>query len=102
VGLPDFAHYEFNDGLKAGVDIDVAWATWSVPFDREEDVTFMATAYYLSPAVRKYWEDHYKGKVLWYGTTIEGIADLLENLQKERAAHPAAAVAAVIAAPAKP
>ena len=33
----------------------------SVPFDREEDVYFVATAYYLSPAVRTYWEKQLGG-----------------------------------------
>ena len=39
---------------KKGLDIDACWATWSVPFDQEEDFAFIATAYYLSPAVRTY------------------------------------------------
>ncbi len=41
-------------------------------------MTFVATAYYLSPPVRKYWEELYDGRVLWFGTTLENIADLLE------------------------
>jgi hypothetical protein len=28
--------------------------------------------------VRKYWEELYDGRVLWFGTTLENIADLLE------------------------
>jgi hypothetical protein len=52
-----------------------------VPFDREEDFTFMATAYYLSPAVRAHWEKQLGGPVLWFGTTLEAIADYLEKLE---------------------
>lgn len=81
IGLIDLAHYDIEDELKAKINVEAGWATWSVPIDREEDVTFIATAYYLSPAVRKFWEETVEGPILWYGTTMEGIADLLESLQ---------------------
>lgn len=77
-GVVDLRHYEMHDELKAGLDSSSCWATWSVPFDKEEDMTFIATAYYLSPAVRKFWEEKYDGRVLWFGTTLENIADFLE------------------------
>ena len=66
--------------------LSACWATWSVPFDREEDFHFVATAYYLSPAVRTYWEKQLNGPILWFGTTLEGIADHLEKLQAEKPA----------------
>ena len=87
--------YEMKDTLddiKKTLDIDACWATWSVPFDREEDFTFIATAYYLSPAVRTFWEKQCNGPILWFGTTLEGIADHLEKLTADRAAMPAAVV----------
>ena len=31
--------------------------------------------------MRKFWEERYDGRVLWYGTTLEGIAEYLEKLQ---------------------
>ena len=80
-GMVDLEHYEVNEELKATLNLDECWATWSIPFDVEEDLTFIATAYYLSPAVRKFWEERYDGRVLWYGTTLEGIAEYLEKLQ---------------------
>ncbi|GAB5562793.1 MAG: hypothetical protein SynsKO_44400 [Synoicihabitans sp.] len=81
-GFADLRHYEINEELKASWDAEESWATWTVPFDSQEDMTFLATAYYLSPGVRKFWETRYDGKVLWYGTTLEGIADLLESMDK--------------------
>ncbi len=102
VGLIDLAPDEFNDQLKVGIDIDGAWTTWSGPFDREKDVTRMAMAYSLSPAVREDSKDNYNGKVQWYRVTIKDSAKRWENLQKGRAVQPVAAVAAVTAAPAKP
>jgi len=77
-GVIDLRHYDMHEELKTGLDSSSCWATWSVPFDQEEDVTFVATAYYLSPAVRKFWEEKYDGRVLWFGTTLENIADFLD------------------------
>lgn len=77
-GVVDLRHLEIHEELKVGLDTASCWATWSVPFDRTEDVTFVATAYYLSPAVRKFWEEKFENRVLWFGTTLENIADFLE------------------------
>lgn len=92
VGLVDLRNYDVMDDGRKTIDIDACWATWSVPFDREEDFHFIATAYYLSPAVRTYWEKQCNGPILWFGTTLEGIADHLEKLTAERAAMPQVAV----------
>lgn len=83
VGLVDLRNYEISDDVKKSLDLGACWATWSVPFDREEDFHFVATAYYLSPAVRTYWEKQLNGPILWFGTTLEGIADHLEKLGAE-------------------
>jgi hypothetical protein len=56
-----------------------------VPFDREEEFWFVATAYYLSPAVRAFWEKELGGPILWFGTTLETIADYLETHAAELA-----------------
>lgn len=88
IGMVDLRHYEFPDDLKKTLDLSACWSTWSVPFDREEDFHFIATAYYLSPAVRTYWEKQCAGPILWFGTTLEGIADHLEKLEAEHRAAP--------------
>ena len=80
VGLVDLRTYDVSDDIKKTLDSDVCWATWSVPFDREEDYRFIATAYYPSAAVRTYWEKQFAAPILWFGTTLEGIADFLERL----------------------
>ena len=85
VGLVDLAEYDVPDELKKGVDIAACWATWSVPFDREEDFWFVATAYYLSPAVRAHWEKALGGHILWFGATMEAIADYIEKLPNDAA-----------------
>lgn len=79
VGLVDLRDYEVPDDARKQVDVGACWATWSVPFDREEEFWFVATAYYLSPAVRAHWEKTLGGPILWYGTTLEAIAEYLEK-----------------------
>ena len=85
VGLVDLRDYDVPDEAKKNLDVGACWATWSVPFDHEEEFTFMATAYYLSPAVRNHWEKHLAGPILWFGTTLDGIADYLERHMSSQA-----------------
>jgi len=89
VGLIDLRSYDVPDDVKKNLDDGACWATWSVPFDHEEEFHFIATAYYLSPAVRSYWEKQIGGPILWFGTTLEMIAEYLEK-RAATAAPPAA------------
>lgn len=89
VGLVDLRHYDVPEDLRATTDLGACWATWSIPFDREEGIYFVATAYYLSPAVRAYWEKTLGGPVVWFGTTMEMLADYFEKLEAARAGTPA-------------
>src|SRR3954464_6806230 len=86
VGLVDLRDYDVPEDSKKNLDLGACWATWSVPFDREEEFYFVATAYYLSPAVRSHWEKQLGGPILWFGTTLEAIADFLER-QVSGASH---------------
>lgn len=81
VGLVDLRCYEFNEDLRKGLDTGACWATWSIPFDKEEDFVFIATSYYLSPAARTYWEKIHGTNIVWYGTTMAIIAELLEKME---------------------
>ena len=85
IGLVCLAECEIPEEVKKALDPAACWATWTIPFDREGDYHLIATAHYYSPAVRSYWEKQCKGPVLWYGTTIEEIADYLEKLVSDRA-----------------
>ena len=103
LGLVDLRGYEPPDDTKKGLDLDACWSTWSVPFDQEEDFAFIATAYYLSPAVRTYWEKKFDGPILWFGTTLEGVAEhraRLASPTSSKAPFPTAGAPA--AAPAAP
>jgi hypothetical protein len=91
-GLVDLRSYDLSEDLKKTLDLGACWATWTLPFDREEDMFFVATAYYLSPAVRTYWEKKLGGPIVWFGTTLEMLADVFEKIDTERSGN----------APAKP
>ena len=93
MGLVDLRASEVHEDVKKAIDLPTCWATWSVPFDHDEDFHFIATAYYLSPAVRSFWEKKFTGPILWFGTTLEVVADYLEKLAIERVAAPPAAPA---------
>ena len=83
-GLVDLRNYDTSDEIRKSLDVGACWATWSVPFDREEEFYFIATSYYLSPAVRSFWEKQYGAQIIWYGTTLDVIADYLEKLEADQ------------------
>jgi hypothetical protein len=87
IGLIDVRELDFNDDLKMHLQPGMCWATWTVPFDKDEDVHYVASAYYLSPAVRQQWEKQLGGPIIWFGATLESISGFLEKLVAERAAH---------------
>jgi hypothetical protein len=97
-GLVDLRDYEIPEDVKKSIDPGACWATWSIPFDKEEEFWFVATAYYLSPAVRNHWEKTLGGPILWFGTTLEAIADYLEKLAVASADNAALASGAAPAA----
>lgn len=79
IGLVDLRAYEGADDVRATLNHAACWATWTLPFDRDEDFTLVASAYYMSPAVRTFWEKQLGGQIIWYGTTLEAIADTLDR-----------------------
>ncbi len=84
LGLADPRHYDIPEDIRKNLDLDMCWATWTLPFDHEEGVNFLASAYELSPAVRTHWEKQLEGPILWHATTMESISETLERLQNER------------------
>ncbi len=81
LGLVDLRSYEGSDELRKKLDFGACWATWTIPFDQDEGFYFLATAYYLSPPVRAFWEKQLDGPIIWYGATLEMIGDYLEKLE---------------------
>jgi hypothetical protein len=84
LGMVDLSGYDQPYDLRKKLDMDACSATWTVPFDVEEGTHFLATAYYLSPAVRSFWERQLETPILWFATSMENIGDFLRKLQIER------------------
>ena len=87
IGIVDLRTYDVPGDFRKPADPAACWATWTVPFDHEEDCTFVATAYYLSPAVRDYWEKRL-GHILWYAAPLAVITGFLEKTEEAEAADP--------------
>lgn len=87
LGVVDLRHYDVPEDIRKNLDLGMCWASWTVPYDKEEDFWLVATAYYLSPAVRTAWEKKLGGTIVWHVTTMDVIADFLDRLQAERDEH---------------
>ena len=91
LGLVDLNHIDLRSLSSLGVDADICWVSSTIPFDKVEDTYLVATCYYLSAPVVKYWEDLLNGKIVWYGTSTVSITRSLERLEDLRVAEEAAA-----------
>jgi len=86
VSVIDLRTYDVPESVRRELDLEACWATWSVPFDQEEDFHFVATAYYLSSAVRSFWEKKLGGQIIWQATTMDIIADFIDRTHWEQLA----------------
>jgi Type II secretion system (T2SS), protein E, N-terminal domain len=86
VSVIDLRTYDVPENVRRELDLEACWATWSVPFDHEEDFHFVATAYYLSSAVRSFWEKKLGGQIIWQATTMDIIADFIDRTHLEQLA----------------
>jgi hypothetical protein len=82
IGLVDLSFYELQSLNGMNIDLELCWATSTVPFDAIEGTYMLATCYYLSAPVVKYWEDALGGKVIWYATSCASMSRALERIQE--------------------
>ncbi len=85
LGIIDVRNMEVPEELASAIDRAECWATWTVPFDLVEDTRYIATAYYMSPAVRTFWEQKFPGNIVWFAAPLETISDYLETQEAEEA-----------------
>lgn len=85
LALIDITILDLPDDLRESLDPAECWATWTVPFDRVEDTTYLASAYYLSPVVQKYWQDKFSGRLVWYASAQHAIVEFLDGIETQRA-----------------
>lgn len=94
VGLIDLAQFQLSSLRPTGIDLDACVATWTLPFDVFDGTYMLATCYYLSAPVIKYWEDQLDGNIIWYVTSVAAMVRALENIQDIHEAEDAAAAEA--------
>ncbi len=76
-------HVERDETLFRKIEPDQLWATWTVPFDMQDNFVFLATAYYLSSYVREYWEELLGCPVLWFVASMNDLSEVIEWYAKE-------------------
>jgi hypothetical protein len=74
-GLVDLSDFDVPDEFRRLPDLGACWATWTVPFDRLDGITCLASAYALSPVAKAHWEGRIEGPVLWFATTLDGLSE---------------------------
>jgi len=79
VGMIDLSNYDLVKFREINADIEICYATYTVPFDKVEDFTMVATAYYLSKPTIAYWEEILGGNVIWYVSSVASIAEAIER-----------------------
>lgn len=83
LGLVDLHHYKLEQPLLSSFDIDLCWATRTMPFDKVEDVYFLSSCYYLSVPVVKHWEEFLEGKIVWYASPMMVLTEALETWEEK-------------------
>jgi hypothetical protein len=81
IGLVDLAQIQLQSLRPMEIDLDACSATWTMPFDHLEGTFMLATCYYLSAPVIKYWEELLDGEIIWYATTLGAMVRALETVQ---------------------
>jgi len=81
LGLINLTNYHLERSVEATVDVPACWATRTLPYERQEEFVFLATNFYLSEAVRKFWQDFYKDyQLVWSVATSGNMAESLERM----------------------
>lgn len=70
--------YAVNEEYQRQFRVEDCYATWTYPLDQHEGIHFLATSYYLSPFVKKHWEETLDGEVVWYVTDFLSLKNALE------------------------
>ncbi len=83
LGMVDLGYFEMPDGIMEKINIDDCWASWTVPFDYENDFYFLATSYYLSQPVIDFWTEKLGSRILWFGAEHASISTLLDSTEQK-------------------
>ena len=80
VGFIDLGHYNIKDTPDIEIDFDFCWSTFTIPFEFVDGFVMIATSFYLSLPVRKYWEKRFRNRLVWYISSTNSISLALERV----------------------
>lgn len=66
--------------VHPSIQKNVCWATWTVPYDEQEGIWFLASAYYLSKPVRDFWEKRLDAPIEWSVAECRQIAEAIAKI----------------------
>lgn len=82
LGLINLTSYNLERSVEPNIDLPACWATRTLPYERQEEFVYMATNFYLSEAVRKFWKDYYKdSQLVWSIASSANLTEALERLE---------------------
>lgn len=82
LGLINLTNYNLERSVEAHIDVAACWATRTLPYEKQEEFVFLATNFYLSEAVRKFWQDIYKDcQLVWSVASATNLAEALERME---------------------
>lgn len=83
--LIDLANFDLVHPSEFKIDFDLCTATWTLPFDKEENFYFVATACSLSEPIIKHWEELIpKKNLIWYTTSLSCLSHAFETLAQKK------------------
>lgn len=88
LGYCDLDNYKINEDIISTINIEDCRSTWSLPIDSIAGFWFVSSAYYLSIAVRKFWEESLNGDIIWYVSDFPRLNAKIESLENIKE-HPA-------------
>ena len=87
VGAILLENYHLDEVLLAQHPVEFMRASWTLPLDFVNDRWYLATAYYMSDVVRKFWEERIGGRITWFVTTMNELETVFERMDALEAAN---------------
>lgn len=85
LGAISLDNYLVDPVILGGRSLEMMRASWSLPVDHLNGRWFVATAYYLSDVVRKFWEEQLGGRISWFISPINQFEPMFEQLEADPA-----------------
>lgn len=88
VGAVMLENYNIDEVLLLQHPLEFMRASWTMPIDFVNDRWFVATAYYMSDTVRKFWEDRLEGRISWYISTLNQFETIFNEFEAKQVPEP--------------